>query len=99
MNKFKLKLTSFIFSLKSIGALALNFGECVYFYQMSFHKFFINFLKLKLRYLNQIQISSLNQNLKLNSAINYTKITINCSTSERYMVKRSKHGSIRNMLE
>jgi hypothetical protein len=36
MNKFKLKLTSFIFSLKSIEALALNFGECVYFYQMSF---------------------------------------------------------------
>jgi hypothetical protein len=31
MNKFKLKLKSFIFRLKSIGALALNFGEYVYF--------------------------------------------------------------------
>jgi hypothetical protein len=36
MKKIKLKLTSFIFSLKSIGALALNFNEYVYFYQMSF---------------------------------------------------------------
>jgi hypothetical protein len=45
MNNFKLKLTSFIFSLKSIGALALNFGECVYFYQMSLRLIFYKFLK------------------------------------------------------
>jgi hypothetical protein len=31
-EQIQIKLTSFIFSLKSIGALALNFGECVYFY-------------------------------------------------------------------
>jgi hypothetical protein len=45
MNKFKLMLTSFIFSLKSIEALVLNFGECVYFYQMSLSKKFHKFLK------------------------------------------------------
>jgi hypothetical protein len=35
MIKFKLKLISFIFSLKYIGALALNFGEYVYFCHVS----------------------------------------------------------------
>jgi hypothetical protein len=36
MNNFKLEIASFIFSLKFTEALALHFGDCVYFYQMSF---------------------------------------------------------------
>jgi hypothetical protein len=35
MNKFKVKIKSFILSLKSIDALALNFGEWVYFSHVS----------------------------------------------------------------
>jgi hypothetical protein len=45
MNKFKLKIISFIFSLKFTEALALNFYKCVYLYQMSLPQIFHKFLK------------------------------------------------------
>jgi hypothetical protein len=47
MNKFKLKITSFIFSLKSTEALALNFDKCVYLYQISLQEIIHKFLKTK----------------------------------------------------
>jgi hypothetical protein len=44
MSKFKLKITSFIFSLKSTEALALNFYNCVHPYQVSLQKIVHKFL-------------------------------------------------------
>jgi hypothetical protein len=47
MNKFKLKIISFIFSLKFTEALALNFDKCVYLYQISLQEIIHKFLKIK----------------------------------------------------
>jgi hypothetical protein len=47
MDKFKLKIRSFIFILKSTEVLALNFDKYVHLYQMSLPQIFHKFLKVE----------------------------------------------------
>jgi hypothetical protein len=61
MNKFKLKITSFIFSLKSTEVLALNFGKCVHLYQISLQEIVPKFLK------TETKLFELNLNFKFKS--------------------------------
>jgi hypothetical protein len=61
MDKFKLKITSFIFSLKSTEVLALNFHKYVHLYQMSLPYIFHKFLKA------EAKLVEINSNFKFKS--------------------------------
>jgi hypothetical protein len=54
-------ITSFIFSLKSTEALALNFGKSVYLYQISLQEIIHKFLKTKTK------VFELNSKFKIKS--------------------------------